>query len=107
MLSDRISNVFYEQYLTVLPEGVFALALCFLPTFIVCYLLLGLDIRSGLLNLLCIIMILSDTIGFMALWGISYNAVSLINLVMVMCHRVPGGVVGDPASLDTPSSIQN
>uniref|UniRef100_A0A287DDH1 NPC1 like intracellular cholesterol transporter 1 n=1 Tax=Ictidomys tridecemlineatus TaxID=43179 RepID=A0A287DDH1_ICTTR len=79
-----ITNVFYEQYLTVLPEGVFALALCFLPTFIVCYLLLGLDIRSGLLNLLCIIMILSDTIGFMALWGISYNAVSLINLVMAV-----------------------
>ncbi|KAM5273630.1 NPC1-like intracellular cholesterol transporter 1 [Ctenodactylus gundi] len=76
-----ISNVFYQQYLTVLPEGIFTLALCFLPTFIVCYLLLGLDLRSGLLNLLVIIMILVDTIGFMALWDISYNAVSLINLV--------------------------
>ncbi|KAL1790409.1 Niemann-Pick C1 1 [Sigmodon hispidus] len=76
-----ISNVFYQQYLTVLPEGIFTLALCFVPTFLVCYLLLGLDIRSGILNLLSIIMILVDTIGLMAVWGISYNAVSLINLV--------------------------
>ncbi|NP_001268305.1 NPC1-like intracellular cholesterol transporter 1 precursor [Mesocricetus auratus] len=76
-----ISNVFYEQYLTVLPEGIFTLALCFVPTFVVCYLLLGLDMRSGILNLLSIIMILVDTIGLMAVWGISYNAVSLINLV--------------------------
>lgn len=76
-----ISNVFYQQYLTVLPEGIFTLALCFVPTFVVCYLLLGLDIRSGILNLLSIIMILVDTIGLMAVWGISYNAVSLINLV--------------------------
>ncbi|EGW08630.1 NPC1-like intracellular cholesterol transporter 1 [Cricetulus griseus] len=76
-----ISNVFYEQYLTVLPEGIFTLALCFVPTFVVCYLLLGLDMRSGILNLLSIIMILVDTIGLMAVWGITYNAVSLINLV--------------------------
>uniref|UniRef100_A0A8C9G8Z5 NPC1 like intracellular cholesterol transporter 1 n=1 Tax=Piliocolobus tephrosceles TaxID=591936 RepID=A0A8C9G8Z5_9PRIM len=76
-----VTNVFYEQYLTVLPEGLFMLSLCLVPTFAVCCLLLGLDLRSGLLNLLSIIMILVDTVGFMALWGISYNAVSLINLV--------------------------
>ncbi|XP_027951222.1 NPC1-like intracellular cholesterol transporter 1 [Eumetopias jubatus] len=76
-----ITNVFYEQYLNVVPEGLFMLAICLLPTFIVCYLLLGMDLRSGLLNLFSIIMILVDTVGFMALWGISYNAVSLINLV--------------------------
>ncbi|PNJ23913.1 NPC1L1 isoform 3 [Pongo abelii] len=76
-----ITNVFYEQYLTILPEGLFMLSLCLVPTFAVSCLLLGLDLRSGLLNLLSIVMILVDTIGFMALWGISYNAVSLINLV--------------------------
>lgn len=79
----RISNVFYEQYLTVLPEGLFTLALCLVPTFAVCCLLLGLDLRSGLLNLMAIVMILVDTVGFMTLWDISYNAVSLINLVTV------------------------
>lgn len=76
-----ISNVFYEQYLTVLPEGLATLGLCLVPTFAVCCLLLGLDLRSGLLNLLTIVMILVDTVGFMTLWNISYNAVSLINLV--------------------------
>ncbi|KAM6178299.1 NPC1-like intracellular cholesterol transporter 1 [Rhynchocyon petersi] len=76
-----ITNVFYEQYLTVVPEGLFMLSLCLLPTFIICCLLLGMDFRSGLLNLFSIIIILVDTVGFMALWGISYNAVSLINLV--------------------------
>nr|KAF6267896.1 NPC1 like intracellular cholesterol transporter 1 [Pipistrellus kuhlii] len=76
-----ITNVFYEQYLTVVPEGLFMLSLCLLPTFAVCCLLLGMDLRSGLINLFSIIMILVDTVGFMALWGISYNAVSLINLV--------------------------
>uniref|UniRef100_A0A2R9A950 NPC1 like intracellular cholesterol transporter 1 n=1 Tax=Pan paniscus TaxID=9597 RepID=A0A2R9A950_PANPA len=76
-----ITNVFYEQYLTILPEGLFMLSLCLVPTFAVSCLLLGLDLHSGLLNLLSIVMILVDTVGFMALWGISYNAVSLINLV--------------------------
>lgn len=57
------------------------LSLCLVPTFAVCCILLGMDLRSGLLNLFSIIMILVDTVGFMALWGISYNAVSLINLV--------------------------
>ncbi|ELK25166.1 Niemann-Pick C1-like protein 1 [Myotis davidii] len=76
-----ITNVFYEQYLTVVPEGLFMLSLCLVPTFAVCCLLLGMDLRSGLINLFSILMILVDTVGFMALWGISYNAVSLINLV--------------------------
>ncbi|XP_069318265.1 NPC1-like intracellular cholesterol transporter 1 isoform X4 [Eulemur rufifrons] len=76
-----ISNVFYEQYLTVLPEGLFMLSICLVPTFVVCCVLLGMDLRSGILNLFSIVMILVDTVGLMALWGISYNAVSLINLV--------------------------
>ncbi|KAK2095947.1 NPC1-like intracellular cholesterol transporter 1 [Saguinus oedipus] len=93
-----ITNVFYEQYLTILPEGLFMLSLCLVPTFAVCCLLLGLDLRSGLLNLLSIVMILVDTLGFMALWGISYNSVSLINLVSVTQYTqhqgAPGGAVG-------------
>uniref|UniRef100_A0AAQ5YKR8 SSD domain-containing protein n=1 Tax=Amphiprion ocellaris TaxID=80972 RepID=A0AAQ5YKR8_AMPOC len=76
-----VTNVFYEQYLTIVPEGLFSISLCLLPTFVVCCLLLGLDLRSGLLNLLTIIMIVVDTVGVMTLWGIDYNAVALINLV--------------------------
>lgn len=95
----RITNVFYEQYLTVVPEGLFMLSLCLVPTFAVCYLLLGMDLRSGLINLFSIIMILVDTVGFMALWGISYNAVSLINLVTVTTDSgSPGACPFSPGS---------
>lgn len=76
-----VTNVFYEQYLTIVPEGLFNISLCLLPTFVVCCLLLGLDVRSGLLNLLTIVMIVVDTVGVMTLWSIDYNAVALINLV--------------------------
>uniref|UniRef100_A0A8C4GGE5 SSD domain-containing protein n=1 Tax=Dicentrarchus labrax TaxID=13489 RepID=A0A8C4GGE5_DICLA len=76
-----VTNVFYEQYLTIVPEGLFNISMCLLPTFVVCCLLLGLDLLSGLLNLLTIIMIVVDTVGVMTLWGIHYNAVALINLV--------------------------
>ncbi|KAG9488785.1 hypothetical protein GDO78_005007 [Eleutherodactylus coqui] len=77
----RITYVYYEQYLTIVYEGLFTLAVCLLPTFVVCCILLGMDLRSGLINLLTIIMIIVDTVGVMTLWGIDYNAVSLINLV--------------------------
>ncbi|XP_041956873.1 NPC1-like intracellular cholesterol transporter 1 [Alosa sapidissima] len=76
-----VTYVFYEQYLTIVSEGLFNISLCLLPTFVVCCILLGLDLRSGLLNLLTIVMITVDTVGVMTLWGIDFNAVSLINLV--------------------------
>ncbi|KAM3610337.1 uncharacterized protein V6R79_002489 [Siganus canaliculatus] len=76
-----VTNVFYEQYLTIVPEGLFNIGMCLLPTFVVCCLLLGLDLRSGLLNLITIVMIVVDTVGVMTLWSIDYNAVALINLV--------------------------
>ncbi|KAM6040494.1 NPC1-like intracellular cholesterol transporter 1, partial [Chlamydotis macqueenii] len=76
-----VTYVYYEQYLTVVPEGVATLALCLVPTFGVSFLLLGMDLRSSLATLLTIAMILVDTVGAMALWDIPYNAVALINLV--------------------------
>uniref|UniRef100_A0A671VJB9 NPC1 like intracellular cholesterol transporter 1 n=1 Tax=Sparus aurata TaxID=8175 RepID=A0A671VJB9_SPAAU len=76
-----VTNVFYEQYLTIVSEGFFTISQCLVPTFVVCCLLLGLDLRSGFLNLITIIMITVDTVGVMTLWGIDYNAVALINLV--------------------------
>lgn len=101
--------MFYEQYLTVVPEGLFMLSLCLVPTFAVCCLLLGMDLRSGLLNLFSIVMILVDTVGFMALWGISYNAVSLINLVTVLLgagpHRhAPFSLGSGPFGTEAPSA---
>lgn len=65
----------------------------------VCCLLLGLDLRSGLLNLLTIIMITVDTVGVMTLWSIDYNAVALINLVTVSscCQTHIDDVIGPEA----------
>uniref|UniRef100_A0A8D0DMQ5 NPC1 like intracellular cholesterol transporter 1 n=1 Tax=Salvator merianae TaxID=96440 RepID=A0A8D0DMQ5_SALMN len=77
----RITYVFYEQYLTISTDGLINVALCLVPTFVVCWVFLGLDLRSAFINLLTIIMIVVDTVGAMTLWGISYNAVALINLV--------------------------
>ncbi|KAM9368606.1 NPC1-like intracellular cholesterol transporter 1 [Phaethornis superciliosus] len=76
-----VTYVYYEQYLSVVAEGVVTLGLCLVPTFLVTFLLLGLDLRSSLVTLLTITMILIDTLGTMALWGVPYNAVALINLV--------------------------
>ncbi|KAM6035889.1 NPC1-like intracellular cholesterol transporter 1 [Theristicus caerulescens] len=76
-----VTYVYYEQYLTVVAEGVITLALCLVPTFVVSFLLLGMDLRSSAATLLTIAMILVDTVGAMALWGVPYNAVALINLV--------------------------
>ncbi|XP_029460044.1 NPC1-like intracellular cholesterol transporter 1 [Rhinatrema bivittatum] len=76
-----ITYVYYEQYLTIVNEGLFNLSLCLIPTFVVCCILLGMDLRSGFINLITIIMIVVDTVGVMTLWNIDYNAVSLINLV--------------------------
>ncbi|XP_052459855.1 NPC1-like intracellular cholesterol transporter 1 isoform X1 [Carassius gibelio] len=76
-----VTYVYYEQYLTIVNEGLFNIGVCLLPTFVVCCILLGMDFRSGFLNLLTIVMITVDTVGVMTLWGIDFNAVSLINLV--------------------------
>ncbi|XP_051896739.1 NPC1-like intracellular cholesterol transporter 1 [Pristis pectinata] len=76
-----ITYVYYEQYLTVVNEGIFNIGICLIPTFVVCCILLGMDIQSGFLNLVTIIMIIVDTVGAMTLWNIDFNAVSLINLV--------------------------
>ncbi|XP_063301615.1 NPC1-like intracellular cholesterol transporter 1 [Pelobates fuscus] len=76
-----ITYVFYEQYLSIVEEGLIMLAICLVPTFTVCCILLGMDLRSGLINLITIIMIVVDTAGVMTLWSIDFNAISLINLV--------------------------
>lgn len=95
-----MTNVFYEQYLTIVPEGLFNISMCLLPTFVVCCLLLGLDLRSGLLNLITIIMITVDTVGIMTLWGIDYNAVALINLVTVKA-RLGMGIKEAPCKISS------
>ncbi|XP_021239558.1 Niemann-Pick C1-like protein 1, partial [Numida meleagris] len=74
----RVTYVYYEQYLTVVAEGLLTVAMCLAPTFLVSFVLLGMDLRSSAATVITIAMILLDTVGLMTLWGIPYNAVALI-----------------------------
>ena len=49
--------------------------------------MLGFDVISAFFILLNIIMIVVDTLGFMYLWGVDFNAISLVNLTMVSYGR--------------------
>lgn len=84
-VAGRLPYVFYEQYLSIVGEGLFTLGLCLVPTFAVSCLLLGLELRLGLANLVAVLSVLVTTGGAMALWSIPYNAVALVNLVAVCC----------------------
>uniref|UniRef100_UPI00358E79CF NPC intracellular cholesterol transporter 1-like isoform X2 n=1 Tax=Myxine glutinosa TaxID=7769 RepID=UPI00358E79CF len=72
--------VFYEQYLTIVEDTVMSLGLSLSAIFVVMVVLL--DIWSALLACLTITMIIVDMFGVMWMWGVSLNAVSLVNLVM-------------------------
>ncbi|XP_060762393.1 NPC intracellular cholesterol transporter 1 isoform X2 [Neoarius graeffei] len=74
--------VFYEQYLTIAHDTVFSLGISLAAIFVVSTLLLGFELCSAALVCLTIAMILVNMFGVMWLWGISLNAVSLVNLVM-------------------------
>ena len=76
--------VFYEQYLTMWQDVLTNLSISISAVFVVTFILLGLDIQSAIIVLITIIIILIDMFGFMYWWNISLNAVSLVNLVMVI-----------------------
>ncbi|XP_055525163.1 NPC intracellular cholesterol transporter 1 homolog 1b [Wyeomyia smithii] len=74
--------VFYEQYLTIWTDALLSLGLSLTAVFVVTLLVTGLDIVFSLIVLLMVFLILLNMGGFMWLWGITLNAVSLVNLVM-------------------------
>lgn len=75
--------MFYEQYLTIVEDTIKNLCICVAAIFVVTFVMLGFDVISAFMVVLTIAMIAIDILGFMALWDISINAVSLVNLVMV------------------------
>ncbi|OWF43470.1 Niemann-Pick C1 protein [Mizuhopecten yessoensis] len=79
-----IFYVFYEQYLTMWKTTITNLSLCVIAIFIVAFVLLGFDFFSALMIVITITMIIIDMFGFMYLWDISLNALSLVNLVMAI-----------------------
>ena len=82
--------VFYEQYLTMIDDTIFNLSVSLGAIFLVTLVLLGCELWSAVIMCATIAMILVNFFGVMWLWGISLNAVSLVNLVMVS----PRGVLG-------------
>ncbi|XP_062596314.1 NPC intracellular cholesterol transporter 1-like [Saccostrea cucullata] len=76
--------VFYEQYLSIVKDTIENLCICIGAIFVVTFLLLGFDFFSALMILITIGMIVVNILGFMYLWDITLNAVSLVNLVMAI-----------------------
>lgn len=79
--------VFYEQYLTIAHDTAMNLSLSLASILVVTTVLLGFELCLAMLTSVTIAMILVNMFGVMWLWGISLNAVSLVNLVMVRKHR--------------------
>ncbi|CAL8345138.1 unnamed protein product [Merluccius merluccius] len=77
-----IFYVFYEQYLTIAYDTALNLGVSLAAILLVSTVLLGFELWAAVLVSLTIAMILVNMFGVMWLWGISLNAVSLVNLVM-------------------------
>ena len=59
----------------------FQIGLCLIPVFLLTFLLLGFDFVSGLIVIFTVSMIVVDTYGMCSLWGVDFNALTLINLI--------------------------
>jgi len=78
-----IFYVFYEQYLTIWYDTSFILGVSGAAIFLVTFILLGCDLWTSAIVSVTIAMIVISMFALMFLWGITLNAVSLVNLVMV------------------------
>ncbi|KAK7826859.1 hypothetical protein U0070_026455 [Myodes glareolus] len=78
----NVFYVFYEQYLTIIDDTIFNLSVSLGSIFLVTLVILGCELWSAVIMCVTIAMILVNMFGVMWLWGISLNAVSLVNLVM-------------------------
>eukprot|EP00117_Sycon_ciliatum_P015360 scpid11669/ scgid3077/ Niemann-Pick C1 protein len=76
--------VFYEQYLDLVHESMVNLGLCCAAIFTWSFILMGFSVSSALITLVTVVMIVVDIMGVMYYWGISFNAISLVNLVMAV-----------------------
>ncbi|CAF1388802.1 unnamed protein product [Adineta ricciae] len=77
-----IFYVFYDQYLTIWRNLIINLSSSFVAVFLVTCILLGFDIHTSFLIILCVFMIVIDMFGVMYLWHIELNAISVVNIVM-------------------------
>ena len=83
-----IFYVFYEQYLTMWDDTVSSLVVSLCAVFVVLVTLTGGELLASVVVMATITMILLDLLALMYCWGISLNAVSLVNLVMVSSSAI-------------------
>ncbi|KAG1714143.1 NPC intracellular cholesterol transporter 1 [Nymphon striatum] len=76
--------IYYEQYLTIWKDTTKSLIISGAAVFGVIFILMGFDFITAIIVLGTICMIVLDLLGLMYLWNISLNAISLVNLVMVL-----------------------
>ena len=74
--------VFYEQYLTTIENTWKDLLLALSAIIGVTFIMMGFNFGLAFCVGLTVAMIVIDLLGLMYLWGISLNAVSLVNLIM-------------------------
>lgn len=80
--------VYYEQYLTIWSDALFSLGVSLATIGVVTFVLTGFDVVSALLVFVMVAMIVVNMGGMMWLWGITLNAVSLVNLVVVSVPQI-------------------
>lgn len=76
-----ITYVFFEQYQSIISVTIFLVLIAAVAVFLVNWIILG-SFMAALCVIIPVFMIVVDLAGIMALWNISLNAVSLVNLVM-------------------------
>ena len=78
-----IFYVYFEQYLTIVQIMAIVLSMAALAVFLVTWLILG-SVVAAFWVVFVVSMVVVDMGGVMAMWGISLNAISLVNLVMAL-----------------------
>jgi Niemann-Pick C1 protein len=73
--------IFFDQYLSIVPLTFTLLGSALAVIFVASAILLG-SLMTAALLVLTVTMVVVDVAGVMVLWGVSLNAVSLVNLVI-------------------------
>ncbi len=79
-----IFYVFYEQYVNIWKDATIQLISSLTAIFLCTFILLSFDLYTALIVTTLIAIIIIDMVGIMFLWNIELNAISLVNLVIVI-----------------------
>lgn len=79
-----IFYVFYEQYITIWEDTVRMLGISVVAVFIITLIMMGCDVASSLIIMIMVVLIITNMGGLMYIWGISLNALSLVNLIVAI-----------------------